>query len=68
MERKQKEFLLCAPTTDANNSIEVIEMNQMKSEDKQSELQVKQKQLDELLAVQRQLEEEKKQSNLAIQA
>jgi len=35
-------------------------MNQMKSEDKQSELQVKQKQLDELLAVQRQLEEEKK--------
>ena len=43
-------------------------MNQMKSEDKQSELQVKQKQLDELLAVQRLLEEEKKQSNLAIQA
>jgi hypothetical protein len=34
-------------------------MNQMKSEDKLSELQEKQKQLDQLKAVQKQLEEEK---------
>jgi hypothetical protein len=66
MERKQKDIqevinlqTFVVPKTDTNNSIEEIQMNQMKAEDKLSELQEKQKQLDQLKAVQKQLEEEK---------
>jgi len=42
---------MAVPKTDTNNSIEVISILEMKTEDKHSELQEKQKQLEELKAI-----------------
>jgi len=42
---------MAVPKTDTNNSIEVISILEMKTEDKLSELQEKQKQLEELKSI-----------------